>query len=765
MNTFHTTADDKKRRGWRRRLRTAVPSMFHRRLLLLIAAALVIALGLGAQTLRLTSGQTHRESLQAAESVLLEPELVPTVRGRVLDRHGRVLALDEPAWDVAVSFGAISGTWSRRMAIAEARDRFADRWDQMNPEERDALAAQLQPPYDQQLASMWRTLADVTGQPADVLQQRRQAVVGRVQRTESHLWELWRRQRARELGEPVRLADVAEPIAERGQRHVVVVDLPEAARTRVQGFIAAAGRGGEEGRASAVWSQVRVLPAKRRRYPFAMQTVVVDRASLPTPLRGEPIEMPLDGVGQHVVGLLRPMWSEDQTDRPWRTTNDRGEPIIDLGGYLVGDRVGQFGVEAMMEQRLRGTRGREVTHLDSGLVELLEARPGLDVQLTLDIALQARVQAIMDPRLGLLQTQPWHDPDAQEQGRVGTRLNGAAVVLEIDSGDVLAAVSVPAIPMQRLIDDPASVHGDELDLPMLNRPFTRALQPGSTVKPLVLAAAVTQGVLGPNEMVPTPGYLYPNSPNFFRDWLYQINGQAFGDIDGVFAIARSSNVFFGILAQRLGSAELMDWYRRFGLGEQPGTGLPGEADGDLPDGREVGQTDAALTAIGQGPITWTPLQAAAAYATLARGGHVLPARLVRTVGAMVSEPRGVDHIELSPTGVRMALEGMRQSANESIGTTHHLSLLSREPIFNVDGMRVWAKSGTAQASPQVLDGRVVRDGNHSWVVAYAAAAGQSQPQYVIVVVLEHAGSGGQVSGPVANQIIHALRREGYLGAA
>src|SRR5262249_16473427 len=118
--------------------------------------------------------------------------------------------------------------------------------------------------------------------------------------------------------------------------------------------------------------------------------------------------------------------------------------IADLGGYLEGDSVGARGVERTMEDQLRGKRGVSMERKDTGESTRIDPGYGRDVRLTLDIALQARVQPILSGEVGLAKVEPWHNNTVLP---VGQPLNGAAVVLEIESGEILAMVSMPTIAM------------------------------------------------------------------------------------------------------------------------------------------------------------------------------------------------------------------------------------------------------------------------------------------------------------------------------
>jgi penicillin-binding protein 2 len=175
--------------------------------------------------------------------------------------------------------------------------------------------------------------------------------------------------------------------------------------------------------------------------------------------------------------------------------------------------------------------------------------------------------------------------------------------------------------------------------------------------------------------------------------------------------------------------------------------------------------DATQMGIGQGPVTWTPLHAAASYATLARNGNVCRPRLI--VGQRVE---GGGELNLNSRVIEEAMQGLWGSVNEHGGTGHHLTIegTGEEPIFNAKGVKVWGKTGTAAASPVIGDpdgesgpqgDQVLAAGDHSWFVVMA---GRDRPRYVIAVVTDFGGSGGKVSGPICNQIIHALIAEGYL---
>jgi len=765
--------------GFSRAIRQIVPSMFHRRLWLLLGLALAVVLVLGAQLTRLTTTQA-KVWQQKAQGVLTQRRLIPTVRGRVLDNQMRILALDEPTFDITVNYPVITGDWAYEQAQRSAYRANKQHWEELRDDDRDQLITEYKHGYDQQVEDMWAQLARIGGIERSKLDRQRATIIRRVKQTASSVWIRRLRRRAAELDEPVSLTDVAQPISEQLAPHAILTHIDQATSIQVQQLIAKAAHQPGGG----VWQRVHIEPSRHRRYPFDTMTVLVDRSTLPRPLRQEsPVQVTVHGVGGHIIGALRGIWKQDTDSRPYRRTDSQGQSVIDLGGYLPGDRVGRWGIEKSQEHWLRGQRGQVVKHLDLDVHDRIEPTAGQDVALSIDIRLQAQVQAIMDPAIGLMKVQPWHrsKPSLHPlHPQAGQALNGAAVVLDIASGQVLAAVTMPGFGLEQLRDDPQSVWGNEIDQPYLNRPVARLYQPGSIVKPFVLAAAVTDHQLQPTETITCNGHLDPDNPNRYRCWIYKGYNRTHGPLAGPEAIARSCNIFFYTLGRQFGAYRLVQWYDRLGLSRTFGCGLDEEVAGQIPDlsqadhtptrgFRGLNESDAIFMAIGQGPIRWTALQAANCYATLARGGVIINPTFV--VGEQRSA-RPTTDLHLSPVGLEMVMSGLKLAVDQRYGTANHLPGPGHELIFNVPGLRVYAKSGTAQGVPLRIDSDsdgkitsrddIVRQGDHAWVVCLAGRAGSIHPDFVVVVVVEFGGSGATVAGPVVNQILHAMRARGYL---
>jgi penicillin-binding protein 2 len=777
--------------------------MFHRRLVLLFAASVVTAGVLGAQTARLTVLR-GAELRTKAEGKLVRRSWVPTTRGRILDRNGRILAIDRPGYSLRVSYPVLTGRWARDEALAQAKFENADAWDTLSEDEREQLVRRAEPFFERQVEAMWRDIADSCGIDRAVLDQRGEAIVARVERMYARLVDVRRSRALREAADAGRelsdkdLADIERRaralIAEQKNAHEIVGDASDEVGFRFL-RLSEMTLAVPSPRADAVRTIPRmpglvVRDATERVYPFDRLAVDVDLSTLPEQIRGDgSVSLDEAGVGWHLLGRMRENATREDIEARAKLLEEDAEFAarveapggVDRGRYLTDDAVGIAGIEGARESELRGLRGLREIHLDTG--EVIETSPtlGEDVYLTIDILLQARVRAAMDPELGLAKVQPWHGNDSMP---VGTPIFGAAVVLDIDRAEILAMVSTPYVPRVGtwFEDEKENERFVATNAPFVNRAIAKPYPPGSVAKALMLCGAQKAGVLDLDQGIVCTGHLLPDRRDIFRCWIFKhYNGlthSPYGEaLLGPEALQRSCNIFFYTLGQRLGPMGVANVYHEFGLGEGFDLGIgpewPGKIGGlksPIGDGSDLNSADGILMAIGQGPVTWTPLHAADAFATIARAGYRVPPKLV---ASDVGSPETKD-LGLSRRAVREALEGLSLSVNSQNGTGHHLSYVTaeglgrREPIFTVEGVEVWGKTGTATAPDLRVDPdgdgplpvEVVRSGDHSWFVVLVGPEGQG-PRYAIAVVMDYAGSGGRVSGPIINQIIGAMKTEGY----
>lgn len=772
------------------RINKLIPSMYQRRLLLLGGMFALVVLAPAAQVFRLTvvKGEQFRDK---AEQKLVTQQWLPTVRGRVLDRHGRVLAFDRATFDIAFDYAVINGDWVYKQAARKARKLEGAKWNELSPEQRDQKIIAVVPEFRSRVESMWDRVCIVAGVSRSDLNEMLVEVRKQVDSLAMRVAEQNRRNKEAELREKaargaeqviiVETADVRKQLVEEAIPQVVLRGMPESvgfAFMRLAEEDARAEKAGDE----AQFPGLKVFNSGRREYPLETMNVEVDRSHFPPPLRSsDPQIVQVQGVATHLLGWMRDgITADDLKARDERRKAAGIEPPKpDRQRYFATDSTGAAGIEAGAEDTLRGLRGLQVRHLDTGEVENLVAEPGRDVQLTIDVELQARLHALFSAELGLTVVRDWHRPRRRPDAPppkfaeipLGTPLNGAAVVIDVDSGDILAMVSHPTFPRAPHGGPMAEVWKDELNQPFINRAVNKSYMPGSIVKPLILSGAATMQRIGVHDRIECNGKYFPQLESGYQCWAFKQFQNTHGPLDGAEAIQHSCNIYFYELGNRLGPRGIWEWFQRFGVGatgnKRWNLGIGEEFAGVVKPAASAQQNEAVLMGIGQGPISWTPLHAADAYATLARAGT----RIVPRIRA--DAPLRTEDLALDRSAVELALQGLQWSAAREGGTTYRVYYDmpdgSRVPerIFNIPGITVWAKSGTADVAPFKadlnFDGNIESfDGDHAWCVFLCGDG--DRPRYAVAVVVDHGGSGGKVAGPVAAQIIHALIAEEYLPA-
>jgi cell division protein FtsI/penicillin-binding protein 2 len=718
--------------------------LFHRRLLVLISVVVAVLIVLLIQVGKLTILQGE-ERFDKAEGRLHSTTYLPTWRGKIVDRKNRVVAHDVASYDIAVDWDLITGDRAIRLARKDAKASVgSDTWKSMSPENRELIVEKMLPNREAELAHFWKIVAVEGGISPEKIAKRIAFVKKEVEKTANVVWERQEEEHKKRYGENVPF--VARPIKEQSEPHVV---LPRVSDEIAMQFSLLG---------DVLDGAIKVVHSRDRSYPLREQTVFLDGSTVPSPMAFyDSLEVSLDHVAELIVGDVRgEVWAEDVKRKPFRT--DSG---VDLSGYRAGDEVGKRGIESSMELKLRGIRGRVVKHRNGEELERSMPVGGEDVSVTLDMKLQARIEAVMSYEFGLMQVQPWHGNTVLPEG---TPLRGAVVVLDALSSEVLAMVSTPAL------QDEHDVEG----YPWLNRAAQGYYPPGSIVKPLVLAGAMTDGKLQQGEEIECVGHFFKHVKDAARCWIYRqkYNNRTHGKLQPVEAIARSCNIFFYELGSRLGFDRLLEWLQKFGMSKPLSAALTNPeargTEGHFPSNEDIQslQDKGALAfetvsvSIGQGALTWSPLHAAAAYATLARGG------VWKTPTLITSQEQKEIDLHLDQTAVKLALEGLRDSISKKYGTGSRLRFGegNEELTFNIDGVRLWGKTGTAEAPPYRLskESPLISGLDHSWFLVMASPMTSDRPTVVVAVLVEHGGSGGRVAGPIANQVLLALQSEGYL---
>lgn len=796
--------------------------MFHRRVLLLSAAV-----GLAFTPLILATGRLalvkHEELFKEAEQRLMRRQWTATTRGKILDRKGRVLTLDRPAYGVAVGYDVLAGRWVEVAAKRAAMKVHRHDWPDLGAARQAELLESYRVVFARHMAQSWSELATTLGVNEKELNDKRDGAVERIARAATRQMN---RRRVAELDAAAERGDaltpqlmeeiekrISRPIQEQTAPVMLLPKVSDDVGLRLQIALGdevellPEGDGPDAPRVKVPrFPGLRISDTGDREYPYDVVNVEIDRRTLPSPVRHEDVmSVRVEGVAAHILGRMRIRpYDSDIKKREERIKADPAfaarvstDSGVDRGELRDVDPVGDVGIEASHELDLRGLRGVRSRRLDTGQEVEMPHVPGRDVTLTIDINLQARVQAAMQPRLGLAVSQPWHrGPTTPINPTIpdGTPLNGAAVVIDIDTGDILAMVSTPSFSRAQLQDDPDQIFEDRINTPYLDRAIAKSYAAGSIVKPLILCGAAKRGVYQSGQTIECTGHFLPKQPNMYRCWIYkQTNGvlthtmQLERNLSGKDALEVSCNIFFFTLGQRLGISGVVDTYRMFDVGNRFNLGVGLEfagAMGTKGDGSDVNTGDAIQMGIGQGPISWTPLHAANAYATLARGGVSVPPTLVRGVGGEAVSRGQPRELEIPSWALAEAYQGLEASVSGRHGTGNGIQTepppAAKESFFNAPNITVWGKTGTATAPDLKIkdaepDGeddnevggkrgqtaRVVRSGDHSWFLVLVGPKG-GRMKYAIAVVMDYAGSGGKVSGPICNQVIHALIAEGYL---
>jgi penicillin-binding protein 2 len=411
--------------------------------------------------------------------------------------------------------------------------------------------------------------------------------------------------------------------------------------------------------------------------------------------------------------------------------------------------VGKIGIEGNYDDQLRGKNGIKsilVNNLGYRQREEVWAPPlaGQNVTLTLDFEMQQAAERAL-----------------LTAGNVtGPEVRGAAVVMDVRTGDVLALASSPSfdpnIFIGRVSHEAYSALVDPKLRPMFNRVFYGSYAPGSTFKIITGLAALDAGVLDPNYEYSSQGF-YKLGPR-----ARPIDDTAPpGKYNFKEAFKHSSNTYFIEYGLRAGVQKLLEWGNQFGLGER--TGLMGarqEVSGYFPepgqrfkkDGGVWMDGDTANLCIGQGEITVTPLQLTVMTAAIANGGKVFRPRVVMRLdgGDVDVDPTNfppaeiVHEVRMNPQHLRVIHEAMLADVAEDGG--------SGEPAF-VPGFNVCGKTGTAQVRrPQSMGGGM----DH--VVWFASYAPFEAPRYAVVVMVESGSSGGGTCAPKVGYIYKAIQK-------
>lgn len=442
----------------------------------------------------------------------------------------------------------------------------------------------------------------------------------------------------------------------------------------------------------------------------------------------------MGNLASHILGYMGRISDKDEENLKSKGDTYKYEP---------SDKIGKNGVEKVFETYLRGTDGIKQIDMDvngtiTGEYVTQEALGGSDVVLTIDANLQrvteqSLAQCITDIQQGAFGRQAYNAK------------GGAAVVIDVNSGDILAMASNPDYTPQLLYDGISKdQYSDYQNRKVwINKAIQGTYSPGSTFKMITAIAGLETGAITPAEYINDIG-VYPEGTHP-HCWYFDSYGVGHGPLNVIGALAKSCNYYFYETGKRVGIDTLLRYERHFGLGSKTGIELSGESPGILAQRKEgetwtVGQM--LSVSIGQGDNTFTPIQMAKYIAMVANGGKNVDVSIIKDIinadgssvkkeelNAFINKELNLsdgksDGININPDTLNVVREGMRSVAEEEGGTAYS--------VFKDFGVTIGGKTGSVET------GKSAGADIHAWFVGFAP---YENPQIAVVVVVENGGHG------------------------
>jgi penicillin-binding protein 2 len=424
-------------------------------------------------------------------------------------------------------------------------------------------------------------------------------------------------------------------------------------------------------------------------------------------------------------------------------------------GYQYGDIVGKAGAEAEFEKVLQGDRGQRLIEVDAQgkpqrIIQNTDPVRGHDVRLTID----SKVQQVAENAL----LQAIDDAHKAEFPKAAA---GAAVAVDVRSGEILAMASVPTYDpsmfLGRFSDKEwKSLTATDSNYPLTNRAIMGQYPAASTFKAMTGLSALQAGLIHTGSTVDCTGS-WSEMGRQWKKFCWNHSGHGLEDFSE--AVKDSCDSYFyhvGYLLYKDKGEKLQKFARKYGFGAESGVDLPGETAGRIPDAawkdryfanypelQKWQPGDEVNLSIGQGDLLVTPLQLVDAYAGIANGGKVMKPHILK----QVLGPDGKPVLTYEP---KVAFNSGTSSRNLSAMRAALLSVTQEgtgEDAFSDFPVQVAGKTGTAQVSGK---------DDYAWFVGYAPA---EHPKYAVAVLIEQGGHGGSVAGPAARQILASLLGE------
>lgn len=415
-----------------------------------------------------------------------------------------------------------------------------------------------------------------------------------------------------------------------------------------------------------------------------------------------------------------------------RETKD--DPLL----FVPGFKIGKTGLEKAFEQKLRGQSGSikmEVNAYGKVMKEIEKdnGKEGEQLTLTIDSRLQKTAQDAFDGQ------------------------SGAAVVLDVHSGEILAFVSSPSFDPNLFTTGISHEDWNALlqneRTPLTNKAVSGQYSPGSTFKIVVALAALEAGVINEKTTFNCNG-VFEFGNHLFHCWKHS----GHGSLNVVEALKYSCDIFFYEVALRLGIDKIAETARTLGLGSNLNLNIDHVQKGIVPDkawkekqfGTKWLQGETVIAGIGQGYVLTTPMQLAVMLSRVVNGGYAIYPSFTRL---SLKEKSKIKKLPFKEKNIEIVKKGMFEVVNGEMGT-------AKRARFDINGMKMGGKTGTTQVRRISMSERktgIIRDENLEWKLRnhalFIGYAPHDTPKYAVAVVVEHGSSGSGTAAPIASKIL------------
>ncbi|HCU58846.1 MAG TPA: penicillin-binding protein 2 [Alphaproteobacteria bacterium] len=412
------------------------------------------------------------------------------------------------------------------------------------------------------------------------------------------------------------------------------------------------------------------------------------------------------------------------------------EPLLSVPGF----KIGKAGLEKLWEKKLRGKGGNVKLEVNAygRVMKEIERQNGVEGK-TIHLTVDARLQKVAQDAFG--------------------DESGAAVVLDVHSGEILAFVSVPSFD-PNLFTTGISVK-DWQDLlsnerkPLTNKAVSEHYSPGSTFKIVVALAALEAGVIDENTRFNCTGAMSLGNHKF-HCWKHS----GHGSLNVVEALKHSCDIFFYETALKLGINKIAEMARLLGFGSDFELGFDNMQKGIVPDKEwkekylksKWQQGETVIAGIGQGYVLATPLQLVTMLARVVNGGFEVAPQFTKL---SLKDKAKIKKLPIHQKNIEIVKKGMYEVVNGEGGT-------ARRAYFNLNGTKMGGKTGTTQVRRISMAERqsgIIRDENLVWKLRnhalFVGYAPHDKPKYAVAVIVEHGSSGSGVAAPIASKILKA----------